>query len=424
MAGKPEGRLRVELYPDHRDFSVRTVGLSGIGILGVSFGPVVALDSPAARPRGSFNWGSVLWHEIAHSFHMGLSRHRVPRWFTEGLAVHEEHQGREGWGMDVTVDFIKAYTRELLLPVSELNNGFVRPTYPEQIGHSYYQASLVFEFIESRWGFEAVRRMLAGYGEGLSGDALVERELGLTPAALDAAFDAWFQERWKQAIVACRPGPSATCPSSRCGGSWRIQAPTDYQAQMNAAAGAWNKRDWDAAERYLKRGKALFPEFAGEDSAYPYLARIYEERGDKEAAAAELAEMIAINAESYEAHIRLAELLPGARGRGRRRGRPVPRRIHLSLRPQPAPGHRRAARGPRPVAGGGGGARFGAGARSHRSRRGPLSTRLRPHGMAGEGQAARYQVLRALERAPSYPEALELLLELRDAGELTGWKPD
>jgi tetratricopeptide (TPR) repeat protein len=43
---QPDRPLRVELYPDHRDFSVRTLGLAGIGILGVSFGPVVALDSP------------------------------------------------------------------------------------------------------------------------------------------------------------------------------------------------------------------------------------------------------------------------------------------------------------------------------------------------------------------------------------------
>jgi Tfp pilus assembly protein PilF len=38
---------------------------------------------------------------------------------------------------------------------------------------------------------------------------------------------------------------------------------------------------------------------------------------------------------------------------------------------------------------------------------------------AGDAQAARYQVLRALERAPSYAEALELLLELRAAATLS-----
>jgi tetratricopeptide (TPR) repeat protein len=52
---EPEKPIRLELYPDHADFSVRTVGLAGVGLLGVSFGPVVAMDSPAARDRGQFN---------------------------------------------------------------------------------------------------------------------------------------------------------------------------------------------------------------------------------------------------------------------------------------------------------------------------------------------------------------------------------
>ena len=69
--------MRIELYPSHADFSVRTVGLAGIGILGVSFGPVVALDSPSARTGSTGNWGSTVWHELAHSFHLGMTRNRV-----------------------------------------------------------------------------------------------------------------------------------------------------------------------------------------------------------------------------------------------------------------------------------------------------------------------------------------------------------
>ena len=121
--------------PRHADFSVRTVGLAGMGILGVSFGPVVAMDSPTGRPLGTFNWGSTLWHELAHTFHLGLSGYRVPRWFSEGLAVFEERQARPGWGADASVDFLLAYHAGKLLPVSELNNGFVRPSYPQQIVH-------------------------------------------------------------------------------------------------------------------------------------------------------------------------------------------------------------------------------------------------------------------------------------------------
>ncbi|HJP34576.1 MAG TPA: tetratricopeptide repeat protein, partial [Gammaproteobacteria bacterium] len=36
----------VELYPEHDDFAVRTSGLPGIGLLGVTFGYLVAMDSP------------------------------------------------------------------------------------------------------------------------------------------------------------------------------------------------------------------------------------------------------------------------------------------------------------------------------------------------------------------------------------------
>ena len=49
----PATPIRIEIYPRHEDFSVRTVGLVGVDIVGVSFGPVVALDSPSAKARPS-----------------------------------------------------------------------------------------------------------------------------------------------------------------------------------------------------------------------------------------------------------------------------------------------------------------------------------------------------------------------------------
>ena len=64
----PPTPIRVELYDRHADFSVRTIGLTGLGALGVSFGPVLVLDAPGARPPGDFNIGSTSWHELAHTF--------------------------------------------------------------------------------------------------------------------------------------------------------------------------------------------------------------------------------------------------------------------------------------------------------------------------------------------------------------------
>ena len=46
------GPVQLEVYPNHEDFAVRTSGMPGLGILGVTFGEVVAMDSPSARqPR-------------------------------------------------------------------------------------------------------------------------------------------------------------------------------------------------------------------------------------------------------------------------------------------------------------------------------------------------------------------------------------
>ena len=80
----------VELYPEHDDFAVRTSGLPGIGLLGVTFGYLVAMDSPTGRADSDFHWGTTLWHEMAHVFTLEATNHLVPRWFSEGVSVYEE----------------------------------------------------------------------------------------------------------------------------------------------------------------------------------------------------------------------------------------------------------------------------------------------------------------------------------------------
>ena len=60
--------VQVEVYPDHEDFAVRTMGMPGLGALGVTFNNVVAMDSPSGRPPGEFHWASTLWHEMSHVY--------------------------------------------------------------------------------------------------------------------------------------------------------------------------------------------------------------------------------------------------------------------------------------------------------------------------------------------------------------------
>src|SRR5262249_51088947 len=130
---KLPGPVQLEVYPDHEDFAVRTMGMPGLGALGVTFGQVVAMDSPSGRKPGQFHWASTMWHELSHVYVLSMTNHRVPRWFTEGLAVYEETAAAPDWGDRLDHEAIMAIKDKKLLGIAELDRGFIHPTYPAQV---------------------------------------------------------------------------------------------------------------------------------------------------------------------------------------------------------------------------------------------------------------------------------------------------
>ena len=157
------GPVQVEMYPNHEDFAVRTMGMPGLGALGVTFGEVVAMDSPSGRKPGDFNWGATLWHEMSHVFIITATNQRVPRWFTEGLAVHEEGQRSPEWADRVTPDVLLAIRDKKLLPITRLDRGFVFPEYPQQVIVSYFQAGSICDYIGETWGEGKLLDMVHAY---------------------------------------------------------------------------------------------------------------------------------------------------------------------------------------------------------------------------------------------------------------------
>lgn len=392
---RPTRPIQLEVYRHHPDFSVRTVGLAGLGALGVSFGNVLAMDSPSARQRGEFNWGSTFWHELTHTFTLGATDHRVPRWFSEGLSVVEERRARPGWGAQVRLGFLKAYEEGKLLPVSRLNDGFVRPTYPEQVGFSYYQASLVCEMIEATRGAEAINRMLDAYRRGLSGPEVFRQALDVEPEAFDKEFDGWFQERFGSALEAV---------AGDGGGAFHREL---QRALASLAAG-----DPGAAVVAFERAKGLFPEYAERDNPYWHLAKIHREAGRLREAALQLASLTALAESDYAANVEEAEVLEEL---GDLAGAASALERAVYIDPRDPALHERLA------------ARYGDQERwreAARERQAVLA--LNPVDkaeayfqlalawfQAGERVAARSAVLRALDIAPAFAQAQELLLQIR-----------
>ena len=422
---RPPTPVRMEVYRSHADFSVRTVGLAGLGALGVSFGTVLAMDSPAARPRGEFNWGSTAWHELAHTFTLGMTNHRVPRWLSEGISVYEERRARAGWGAEATLGFLAAYKAGRLHPVSTLNDGFVRPSYPEQVGHSYYQASLVSELIERDWGLAALVGMLHGYRDGLTTPQVLQRVLKIDAAELDRRFDAYMRERFAGPLAAI-PAPRDSTTPGAIPGTFTTEAvvrraersPGDWVAQMQAGRALVKEGEHARAVPFLERAKALFPQYAGADNPYQHLATIHLARGDRRAAAAELVALTGLDENQYEANVQLAELLTGI---GDTAGASAALERAIYIHPYDAVVHERLAA-------------------LHASRRefakavierqailalnpvdrpGALYELALAHRDAGDVAAARRAVMQALEVAPGYADAQTLLLSLPRSGSST-----
>ena len=86
-----------------------------------------------------------------------------------------------------------------------MNDGFMRPAYPQQLIFSYYQASLVGELIERDFGQRAIVDMLNAYKTGATTDAGVSARAEDEPRAFDAKFDGYLKERFGKLMAVIEP---------------------------------------------------------------------------------------------------------------------------------------------------------------------------------------------------------------------------
>ena len=52
----------------------------------------------------------------------------------------------------MTPEIVVALRDKKLLPVADLDRGFVRPEYPAQVFVSYFQAGRICDYIQDKWG--------------------------------------------------------------------------------------------------------------------------------------------------------------------------------------------------------------------------------------------------------------------------------
>jgi len=282
--------VQVEVYPDHEDFAVRTMGMPGLGALGVTFGYVVAMDSPSGRPPGTFHWATTMWHELSHVYVLNMTNFRVPRWFTEGLAVHEETAVSPEWGDRLDPHVIMAIKDKKLLPVAELDRGFVRPTYPAQVVVSYFEAGRMCDFINQEWGWPKLLAMIHDFAAGASTPEVIEKELGIKPEEFDKRFMAALDRDTKKTVDGF----------------------DDWRKGLKKVAEEYKAEDYANMIRDGAGIRDTYPDYVEPGNVYQLLADAYVAKGDKKAAIDELERYAKVGGRSPDTLKQLATLLDEA----------------------------------------------------------------------------------------------------------------
>lgn len=285
--------VQVEVYPDHEDFAVRTMGMPGLGALGVTFGYVVAMDSPSGRPPGTFHWASTMWHELSHVYVLNMTNFRVPRWFTEGLAVHEETAASPEWGDRLDPHVIMAIKDKKLLPVAELDRGFVRPTYPTQVVVSYFEAGRMCDYIDREWGWPKLLAMIHDFAGGATTPEAIEKELGIKPEEFDKRFLAALTAETKKTVDGF----------------------DEWRKELKKVATEYKAHDYEEMIRDASGIRDSYPDYVEAGNVYQFLADGYLAKGDKKAAIAELERYAKVGGRSPDTLKQLATLLEEAGNR-------------------------------------------------------------------------------------------------------------
>ena len=289
-----EGRLLVDHYRRHVDFSIRVLGFSNIGALGVCFGPFIALDSPEAQHH---SWARTLLHEMAHTMTLELSKGRVPRWLTEGLSTYEEMRHDPSWDRRLDRELFDAWHADALLPVRHFDAAFSTP----RVIYAYFQAGLASQYLVERFGWDKVLAMLRAYGEDRGTEEVFSSVLGLAPEEFDAGFREWVAARIKP--IALRPrvdGEALSALETRA-----REHPDDAEALVALAVALVQRGQALDAQETVGRARGL----GSKDPRLDLVAGMVAfGAGDMDRARASLEAALAAGLEDHEAHMMLGRI--------------------------------------------------------------------------------------------------------------------
>jgi tetratricopeptide (TPR) repeat protein len=301
---EPEAPVLVEVFERTDDFAVRSVGLPDIGpLVGICFGKVVTLISPQTLDA---NWQEILWHELVHVFTLQMTNNRMPRWLSEGISVWEEREARPEWGRRHGMELVRAAQQNKLLPVGSLNEGFTGADSNEDLGFAYFQSYLVVDYIAQEHGFDKLIELVKQYALIKEESEMFEAVFTMSIDDFDAGFRAWVDRRVQEINVYVHTEDAADEGAAHGHGQrenssavmaelynnaslkqhmrQRVQdQPRDFQAHLQLGIVLFKEEAFDEAKVHLQIAHDILPDYSGYPSPALVLSQIHEREGNQAA---------------------------------------------------------------------------------------------------------------------------------------------
>jgi tetratricopeptide (TPR) repeat protein len=167
---------------------------------------------------------------------------------------------------------VEAIKNKKLLPIADLDRGYIHPSYPEQVVVSYYQGGRVITYIVEKWGYDAVLSMIQGFKDHKDTAQVIKDVLKVTPEEFDAQFLPWLEAQTKTAVEGFE----------------------DWTKRLKGLNQLAQNKDWGAVITEGLAIRDIYPDYVEAGSVYEFLSKAYLAKEDKPNAIKQL-ELFAIH---------------------------------------------------------------------------------------------------------------------------------
>jgi tetratricopeptide (TPR) repeat protein len=296
----------VEIFPEQKDFGVRTFGMpDNPGFLGVCFGPVITANSPASQAGHPANWQAVLWHEFTHVITLQMTRNKMPRWLSEGISVFEEIQRDRSWGQHMNARYREMILGDDLTPIGDLSSAFLAPKTPMHLQFAYFESALAVEFLVKNFGFKALTAILRDLGDGVEINKAIAAHTAPL-AKLEKDFAAFARSRAE--ALAPKLDWTKPQPADLRSTNWLASHPTNFWALQRQARDRIADKNWSEAKEITDKLVRLAPDLSGAESPWLLAAQVQRGLGNTNAERAALEHVAATDGDALEVFSRLTDL--------------------------------------------------------------------------------------------------------------------